>query len=78
MLKSIEEINLNNQDLGDFFLKSFSKFSNKEKKRGGKKFWPKLKVFKIRNNPRISSVGLKYLYCTSIERQQLETIDVSY
>jgi len=75
--KNLEEINLNNLNLGDYFLKSFSLYIAEEKKDLTQNF-NLLRVFKIRNNSRFTSVGLKYLYCAAVKRYDIEIIDVSF
>ena len=75
--QNLEEINLNNLNLGDYFLKLFSLYITEEKKNLTIHL-PLLKVFKIKNNGRFTSVGLKYLYCSAVKRTNIEDIDVSY
>ena len=73
----LEEINLNNLNLGDYFLKLFSLYIAEEKKDLSLNL-PVLNVFKLRNNSRFTSVGLKYLYCSAVRRTNIEYIDVTY
>ena len=70
---SLEELNLNNQNFGDYFLKKLSHKLDFEPK----SFLTGVKIFRLRDNARITSVGLKYLYCTSVERKDIELIDVT-
>lgn len=75
--KKLEEINLNNLNLGDYFLKSFSIYITQEKE-GLIENLNDLKTFKIRNNIRFTSVGLKYLFCAAVKRTDIGYIDVSF
>ena len=75
--KNLEEINLNNLNLGDYFLKRFSIYIAEEKKDLTQNL-SLLRVFKIRNNGRFTSVGLKYLYCAAVKRTDMEILDVAY
>ena len=69
---NLEEINLNNINLGDDFLKHFSIYLSERSDH-----FKNLEVLEIKNNERITSVGLKYLYCSIINRcNVLTTIKV--
>ena len=70
--QNLEIINLDNLNLGDDFLKKFSIYISESSE-----YLKNLKTFEIKNNHRITSVGLKYLYCSIISRTSvLETITV--
>ena len=66
-LPCLEELNLNNQNLGDYFLKKLSHKLDYE----AETFLNSVKIFKLRDNNRFTSVGLKYLYCTAVRRKDI-------
>ena len=63
LCNNLEEINLDNLNLGDDFLKNFSIYLSEKRDN-----FKNLEIFELKNNARITSVGLKYLYCSIINR----------